>query len=49
MATAKSQIYEAAPKDSINDNTDADQQKLQKLTNEINVMQAEIDDIMKKH
>jgi hypothetical protein len=40
--------YEPAPKDNINENTD-DVQKLSKLQNEIQTMQAEIDAIMKKH
>ena len=44
----KASAYEPAPKDNINDNTD-DQMKLQKLQNEIQTMQAEIDTIMKKH
>ena len=40
--------YEPAPKDNINENTD-DVQKLTKLQNEIQTMQAEIYAIMKKH
>lgn len=44
----KTGSYEPAPRDNINENTD-DVQKLQKLQNEIQTMQAEIDAIMKKH